>query len=56
MRSRKGCQTATVDNVVPTAAGIQTAEARAKLRFTAVGAEGQRDVVRKKVRLRAGRR
>jgi len=29
---------------------------RAKLRFTAVGADGQRDVVRRKVRLRAGRR
>jgi hypothetical protein len=29
---------------------------RAKLRFTAVGADGQRDVVRKNVRLRAGRR
>ncbi len=28
---------------------------RAKLRFTAIGADGRRDVVRKKVRLRAGR-
>jgi hypothetical protein len=29
---------------------------RAKLRFTATGSDGQRDVVRKKLRLRAGRR
>jgi hypothetical protein len=29
---------------------------RAKLSFTAIGADGQRDVVRRKVRLRAGRR